>query len=122
MFLSAPARSRREYYCEDSNYIKAYGTVNHLSYGEKNTYVYLSFESIPDAYGDRSFKVGDKNYHLLMERGFADKVQLGTQVEYISAPRIFWDGYSMPIVALSVNGEILLSFEEGKENFLDSIS
>ena len=57
----------------------------------------------------------------MLENGFAEKVKLGSEVIYISAPRYFWDGYSMPIVELSVDGEVLLTFDEGKTNLLDMI-
>ena len=32
--------------------------------------------------------------------------------------KYFGDGYSMPIVSISVNGEVLLSFDEGFENLM----
>ena len=50
------------------------------------------------------------------------KVQLGTTVSFMTAPRYFGDGYIMPIVEISVDGEELLSFEEGYENLLKWLS
>ena len=40
-------------------------------------------------------------------------------VSFMTAPRYFGDGYIMPIVEISVDGEELLSFEEGYENLLE---
>lgn len=121
MLFSEPVRPRLEYYSEDSNYITAAGTVSHIAYGDDREYVYLAFEEIPDRFEDTSFKIEGENLRILLENGFADKVTLGAAVEYVSAPRIFWDGYSMPVVALSVDGEPLLTFEEGKANLLEMI-
>ena len=113
-----PVRSRLEYYSEDNNYLTATGVVNHLAWGPAKEYVFLSFDVIPEQYGDMTFAIRGENLKLLRERGFAEKVRLGTTVEYTSAPQIFWDGYTMPIVMLKVDGEVLLTFEEGKSNLL----
>lgn len=37
----------------------------------------------------------------------------------MTAPRYFGDGYVMPIVAISVDGEQLLDYEEGYANFME---
>lgn len=121
IFLSEPVRPRVKYYSDDSNYITAAGTVRYLAWGPEQSYVFLAFDDIPEEYSDTNFVLNGENLQIVLENGFAEKVQLGTTVEYVSAPRYFWDGYSMPIVELSVNGEILLTFEEGKTNLLDLI-
>ncbi|MBE6922572.1 MAG: hypothetical protein E7465_05240 [Ruminococcaceae bacterium] len=121
VFLSTPVRPRLEYYSQEGNYITATGTVCHLGWSSDQSYVCLAFEDIPDEYSDPNFVIEGENLRILMENGFAEKVQLGTQVVYISAPRYFWDGYAMPIVALEVDGESLLTFEEGKANLLELI-
>lgn len=121
VFLSEPVRPRVEYYSEDSNYITATGTVTHLGWADDQSYVYLAFEDIPEEYSDVSFVIEGENLRIVLENGFAEKVRLGTQVEYVSAPRYFWDGYAMPIVELTVDGEILLTFDEGKVNLLELI-
>ena len=48
-----------------------------------------------------------------------EKIEPNSVVEFTSAPAFFGNGYLMPIVQLSVNGEILLSFEEGYANLLE---
>ena len=121
VFFSTPVRPRLEYYSEDSNYIMATGTVRHLGWGPDQSYVYIAFEDIPEEYSDTNFVIEAENLRIVLENGFVEKVKLGTEVIYVSAPRYFWDGYSMPIVELSVNGEVLLTFDEGKTNLLDMI-
>ena len=121
IFFSTPVRPRLEYYSEDSNYITAAGTVRHLAWGPDQSYVYLAFEDIPEEYSDTNFVIEGENLRIVLENGFVEKVEPGTEVIYISAPRYFWDGYSMPIVELSVDGEVLLSFAEGKGNLLNFI-
>ena len=95
--------------------------MDHIGWAEDKSFVCLSFEDIPEEYSDGSFVVEGENLRILVENGFSNKVKLGTEVVYVSAPRYFWDGYMMPIVELSVDGEVLLPFEEGKTNLLDLI-
>ena len=121
VFLSEPVLPRLEYYSQDSNYITAAGTVTHIGWGPEQSYVYLSFVEIPEAYSDTTFVLEGENLRIVLENGFAEKVEIGTEVVYISAPRYFWDGYAMPVVALEAGGEVLLVFEEGKANLLELI-
>ena len=121
VFFFTPVRPRLEYYSEDSNYIMATCTVRHLGWGPDQSYVYIAFEDIPEEYSDTNFVIEGENLRIVLENGFLEKVKLGTEVVYVSAPRYFWDGYSMPIVELSVDGEVLLSFAEGKGNLLNFI-
>ena len=41
------------------------------------------------------------------------------EVVFITAPRHFGDGYVMPIVAISINGESLLDFNDGYANLMN---
>ena len=49
---------------------------------------------------------------LVLKNGISEKIKLGDTVEFVTAPRYFGDGYVMPIVAISVEGEQLLDYEE----------
>ena len=68
---------------------------------------------------DVSFNFVGANREIVLQRGILQKVQLGTTVSFMTAPRYFGDSYIMPIVEISVDGEELLSFEEGYENLLE---
>ncbi len=121
VFFSTPVRPRLEYYSDSSNFITATGKVTHIGWSSDQSYVYIAFDDIPEEYSDTNFVIEGENLRIVLENGFAEKVKLGSEVIYISAPRYFWDGYSMPIVELSVDGAILLTFEQGKTNLLDMI-
>ena len=121
IFLSEPVQPRLDYYSIDSNYVTVVGTVDHLSYYDSKA-LFLAFEDKTVAFQDSTFVIEGKNLETILKNGFEEKVTLGTQVEFVSAVRVFWDGYEMPIVALSVNGEVLLPFEEGKQNLLEMIA
>ncbi|HIV47949.1 MAG TPA: hypothetical protein H9749_09110, partial [Candidatus Acutalibacter stercorigallinarum] len=66
-----------------------------------------------------AFKIVGDNVQIVLENGISEKIKLGDTVEFVTAPRYFGDGYVMPIVAISVDGEQLLDYEEGYANFME---
>ena len=107
------------YYTDKSNYVTAEGIVSHIVYNDRNTRLYLSFHELTVKFSDVNFKIVGKNFTIVKENGIDEKISVGTRVSFISAPRFFGDGYCMPIVQLSINGEELLNFEDGYANLLE---
>ena len=106
------------YYSEKSNYVTASGAVDHIQDDPELDGLYLGFSELSPTMDDVSFKLVGANREIVLQRGILQKIQLGTTVSFMTAPRYFGDGYIMPIVEISVDGEELLSFEEGYENLL----
>ena len=106
------------YYSEKSNYVTASGAVNHIQDDPELDGLYLGFSELSPTMDDISFKLVGANREIVLQRGILQKIQLGTTVSFMTAPRYFGDGYIMPIVEISVDGEELLSFVEGYENLL----
>ena len=69
-------------------------------------------------FDDNSFKIVGENLLIVRQNGIDEKLEIGDQVTFVTAPRYFGDGYVMPIVEITVNEEELLSFEDGFANFL----
>jgi len=118
LFTSCTSTNRIDYYSKRDNYITATGMVRYISYSEDNLALYLDFEELTPTFDDTCFKIVGKNLSIVQGNGINDKVKEGIQIEFITAPRYFGDGYVMPIVAISVEGESLLEFEEGFTNLL----
>ncbi len=118
---SCSSDNHLEYYSKPSNYITATGTITHIKYSEENDALYLGFEQLSPEFSDDSFKIVGKNLSIVQENGVDQKLQIGKQIDFISAPRYFGDGYVMPIVGLTVDGEVLLTFEQGYDNWLEWI-
>ena len=112
---------KTEYYSERSNYITAIGTISHIKYNEENDVLYLGIEQLSPEFADIAFKIVGKNLLIVQENGIDQKLQIGKQIEFISAPRYFGDGYVMPIVGVTIDGEVLLDFEQGYYNWLEWI-
>ena len=60
-----------------------------------------------------------ENLEIVKANRIDDKLKIGEQITFITAPKYFGDGYVMPIVAISISGENMLDFEEGYKNLLD---
>lgn len=110
------SRSLQKYYSERDNYVNATGTVTYISYSDDKNALYLDFSELIPRFDDTCFKIVGDNLLLVQEKGIDQKIEVGDKVDFITAPRYFGDGYVMPIVAISVNGEELLDFEEGFDN------
>lgn len=92
--------------------------VTHISYNEDNSVLYLGFSDLNPQFDDNSFKIVGDNLPIVQHNGIDEKIEIGDQVSFITAAKYFGDGYVMPIVEISINGEELLSFEEGFANLL----
>ena len=119
LVLSACTSTKmNKYYTEKSNYINASGTVRHITYNSDKNVLYLGFSDLSPSFDDNSFKIVGDNLPIVQKNNIDEKIKTGDKVEFITAPKYFGDGYVMPIVAISVNGEELLEFEEGYDNFI----
>ena len=110
---------KRVYYSKLENYVEATGTVDHIMYSDDYTELCLGFSDLTPSFDDDSFEIVGKNLAIAQKNGIDEKIKLGDTVNFITAPEYFGDGYIMPIVAISVNGETLLEFEDGFKNYLN---
>lgn len=120
LFLSTSCTSRKMqyYYSQKSNYVDATGVVSHISYNEDKSALYLGFSDLSPQFDDNSFKIVGDNLQIVQQNGIDKKIEIGDHIRFITAARYFGDGYMMPIVGITVDGEELLSFDDGFVNFL----
>ena len=111
-----------EYYSQKENYISVTGTVSSIKYNEEATALYIDFSELSSVLDDTCFKIVGKNLEIVKANGIDDKLKIGEQITFVTAPKYFGDGYVMPIVAISISGENMLDFEEGYKNLLDWLS
>lgn len=121
VLCSCRASDQRAYYKEKTNYITVKGTVSHIKYNEAADALYLGFSELSPKLDDSNFKIIGNNLRIAQENGIDHCIELGEQIEFVTAPRYFGDGYVMPIVAISVGGKTLLPFEDGYTNLVNEI-
>ena len=112
----------RIYYPVKDNYIEVSGVVIYMEYSDDHTELYIAFSDMDCKLDDRSFEIVGENLRIVEKNGIDDKIKIGDRVTFITAPKYFGDGYVMPIVAISANGESLLDFDEGFKNFMDYLN
>ena len=118
IFTACSYRAQHDYYSSRDNYVSATGIVDYMAYSENADALYLELSELTPAFDDTCFKFVGDNLLLVQKGGIDEKIKVGNQIEIITAPKYFGDGYVMPIVAISINGESLLNFDEGYENLL----
>ena len=114
MLVSCDSKEMRNYYSDKDNYVVATGEVTHIKY--YNGALYLGFSNLEPYMSDNSFKIVGENLVTVRNNGIDNKLKMGDHIEFVTAPKYFGDGYVMPIVEITVNGEKLLEFEEGFVN------
>ena len=107
------------YYSQKENYISVTGTVSYMKYNEDNTALYIGFDELSPVLDDTCFKIVGENIKIVKANRIEDKLKMGERISFITAPKYYGDGYVMPIVSISINGDEVLDFEEGYENFMD---
>ena len=105
-----------DYYADESNYITAVGTVCHIRYTDDGEELYLGISGLGSEFADVNFRIIGDGLTAAQGRGIDEKLQIGDEVTFISAPSYFGDGYVVPIAALTVHGETLVEFDEGFES------
>jgi len=121
-FCSCQSSEKVRYYSQKGNYISVTGTVSSIKYNEDSTVLYIDFSELYPVLDDVCFKIVGENLKIAQANKIDDKLKIGEQVTFITAPKYFGDGYVMPIVAISISRENLLEFEDGYRNLLDWLS
>lgn len=119
---SCGSAAKIQYYSQKENYIDVVGTVSSIQYTADLSGLYIEFSELSPTLDDVCFKIVGKNLQIVQANGIDDKIKVGDQVQFTTAPKYFGNGYVMPIVAIAFNGESLLDFAEGYENLLDWLS
>lgn len=117
----------KEYYSDKSNFVSVSATCVEIVTNKWNPGKYfinvkdMVYETTDDCnFISYSFVVNEANARVLKEAGIEEKITEGTTFTFISAPEYFGDGYNCPIVGIEVDGEVLLDFDTGYENLMNT--
>ena len=100
-------------YSEDENYISLCGVI--IAYSDNIATIeceelksYLSYQ------GDSC------DYYIYSSRKL--DLNIGDTINFVTIPYHFYNGHKLPIVEVVVNGNTLLSFDEGKTNLINRVN
>ncbi len=108
-----------------THYIPVTATVDDWTFYYKRILIRIS--NLPKEYYAMSpehwtyFEISGDNYEIVMQNGIEARLEKGMTIEFLSAPEDFGNGYIRPIVALTLDGVVLLEQETGIENYLKTI-
>ena len=100
-------------------------------YSEDHNYVTLVGEVVESEDNNVIIKCNNLNEYIGYEDELCDyyiysnqfiELSAGEQIEFTTVPFHFYNGHKLPIVELKADNNILLSFEEGKENLIDWVN
>ena len=67
---------------------------------------------------DDCFVIAGANMDVVLANGIRRKLTMGDTITFVAAPKVFGDGYVIPIVSITIDDQELLGFEEGYQNLL----
>lgn len=137
------------YYSKDDNYVEVYGKIIRNEIGRDNRILWgivfdeefmARHEDICKRFANNnpygtSAKIDKASQEILINNCFYDLLidydnenayyenapLIEEQVTVITCPKVWWDGWDPPIVAVKVEDKVYLDFETGKVNYLNWI-
>lgn len=107
------AKKMIEKYSDNQNYVTLTGEV--IEINENN--VVIKCEEL-NAYINYEDELCD--YYIYSDQFI--ELQVGDEIQFTTVPFHFYNGHKLPIVELKIDGNTLLSFEEGKENLINLVN
>ena len=119
-FLLASCTASKEYtyYADKDNFVSVTAKIDYVSIEEESGTLYLKLADLPNIFSDNYFKIIGPNLDIIKNNGGYSLLTAGKEITCITAPKYFGASYVMPIVALTINDNVLLEFEEGYQNFI----
>lgn len=109
------AKKMLEYYRDDNNYVELEGVI--VSKDNKADVLYI--EITTENHDFSTFNDKSTDFRIYSETDV--ELNIGDTLKFISAPMYFYNGHRLPIISLEKDGEIYLTFEKGKSDYLNWI-
>lgn len=116
LVLFAPDLNSVEYYSDDKNYSSFECTVS--SFNVYEDCIIIEFTHSQENFYD-DFNIRGKNFDLAIKNGLVEVLRENAIFTISSADAYLGDGWCYPIVALTYNGNEIIPYTEGKQNFVD---
>ena len=117
--FNAPLRNKMlEYYSNDSNYEKLDGIIVTM---DNTVEPLLGIDILTENHEFPLNTDGYQNFIIIGDGDWMDDLKVGDEISFVSAPMYFYNGHQLPIVSLEKDGQMYLSFERGKEEYLQWI-
>ena len=102
-----------EKYSDNQNYVTLSGEV--IEYNEKNIIIECEELKTYITYED---EVCD--YYIYSKETL--NINVGDIIDFVTVPFHFYNGHKLPIVELKINNNVLLNFDDGKDNLIEWVN
>ena len=106
------------YYKNVDHYVTAQVRVDSIEFDEEKEIIYLELTDLLES-GIQShwyYYLNKANTKIALNHGMLEKIHPRDIITIQVAPRVFGDGYVIPLASVSNNDEVLLPFDVGWEN------
>ena len=108
------AQKMLEKYSDNESYVTLSGKIIELN---ENNNILISCKELSKHLSYQSELCA---YHIYSNQII--ELSVGDQIDFVTVPFHFYNGQKLPIVELKTDGNILLTFEEGKENLIEWVN
>ena len=113
-WFNAPLKKHMtEYYSDDSNYINLDGVIVSIDTSQWEIDITTENSGITAE--------GPVTFHVMIDLDWLDEMEVGDEISFVTAPMYFYNGHIWPVVAVEKDGKTYVSFEDGKERYLQWI-
>ena len=106
------------YYKNVDHYVTAQVQVDSIEYDEEKEIIYLELTDLLESGIQRHwyYYLNKENTKIALNNGMLEKIHPRDIITIQVAPRVFGDGYVVPLASVSNDNEVLLPFDIGWEN------
>lgn len=106
------------YYKNADHYVTAQVQVDSIEYDEEKEIIYLELTDLLESGIQRHwyYYLNKENTKIALNNGMLEKIHPKDIITIRVAPRVFGDGYVIPLASVSNDDEALLPFDIGWEN------
>ena len=119
-FTSCYSRYEKEYYSNIDNFVTSQAKIENIIYVEDDEYLVMWLSETDEVYTTKNFIVEGDNLKIVLENNILEKLKINDNIIFTSAPRIFGNGYFLPLVEIKFNDESILEFSDGYNNLMNS--
>lgn len=109
------------YYEQDANYEVMNGKIKSLYYIEEQDELFLQIDVLSDNQVSYNQSKSYCDFVLVNWSYYEIELKVDDEIMFTSASTYFYNGHVLPIIHIELNQVQLLSFAEGKENYIDWI-
>lgn len=121
--FNAPLRNKMlKYYQDDSHYVTISGIIKKIDYNQETDQLKLGIEIITKEHSfSNDVEFGYAGFVIVNYSLFDFELAVGDNVDFTSANARLYNGHRYPILSVKKEENLYLSFQEGKENYLNWI-